>query len=268
MPARDVLRGLDMALGGRAALLAAVGVGMLVGWWVYVPVHELLHAFACLAAGGEVSRLEVAPLYGGHVLAAWLPWVVAGGDYAGRLAGFDTGGSDLVYLATDFGPYALTIFPGVWWLRWAARRRRAFQFGASLPLALAPFMSLPGDAYEVGSIVVTRLGAWRRVAELRGDDVAVVAARLAGAPAGLWWGFGLAVFVGLVWAFLVYGGGALVARALGEAALEVPGRGREVSGTGSGRVQEEKERASPAWVSSEVRPGTAAPTVGEEEQRE
>src|SRR5258708_7146966 len=84
------------AAGGAA--LAWAGAGLLAGGWVYVPAHELLHAAACRLAGGEVRRLEIAPLYGGTALARLLPFVAAGGDYAGRLSGFDTRGSDLVYL--------------------------------------------------------------------------------------------------------------------------------------------------------------------------
>ena len=48
-------------------------------------------------------------------------FVVSGSEYAGRLSGFDTRGSDWIYLATDLGPFVLTIFPGVWWMRRAAR---------------------------------------------------------------------------------------------------------------------------------------------------
>ena len=56
----------------------------------------------------------------------------------------------------------------------SARARRAFAFGASLPVALAPFLSLTGDAYEIGSILVTRLPPWTGPASrqlLRGDDL-------------------------------------------------------------------------------------------------
>ncbi|MCA1779733.1 MAG: hypothetical protein LC637_10200 [Xanthomonadaceae bacterium] len=98
--------------------LAVMMAGLLFGWWLYVPVHELLHVAGCLMAGGEVSRLELAPLYGGDVLEAWLPFVVSGSDYAGQLTGFDTGGSDWVYQSCVLLPYAITIFPGFWlWQR-------------------------------------------------------------------------------------------------------------------------------------------------------
>lgn len=224
-PFTDVLDGLDRCLdrsGKGARSLAVVLCGMLAGWWVYVPVHELLHAAACAAAGGRVSRLEIDGLYGGGLLARIFPFVVSGGEYAGRLSGFDTRGSDWIYLATDFGPFLLTIFPGVWLLRRAAAARRPLLFGAALPCALAPFLSLTGDAYEIGSIVVTRLPPWQGNGMLRGDDLLRKMAEIGrlmgtgttgGAP---WAGFALAALLGLVWAFLTWGAGSAVARRLGE----------------------------------------------------
>lgn len=218
-PALDTWHGLDRVLEGPRSLLL-VGVGLALGWWIYVPMHELLHAFACLAAGGEVTRLEVAPLYGGHLLAAVLPWVVAGGDYAGRLAGFDTGGCDLVYLVTVLGPYVLSVWPGVWALRRAVERGSAWLYGASLPMALAPFLSFTGDAYEIGSILLTRLGPWRRHLELRGDDAVLWASNHWQAAAAPWGGFALALFLGLLWAWTTYTLAAILARRLGAPALE------------------------------------------------
>ena len=123
-------------------------------------MHELLHAAACRASGGEVTRLEIDRLYGGALLARVFPFVVPASEYAGRLSGFNTRGSDLIYLATDLGPFLLTLFPGVWALRRAAAARSAALFGAALPFALAPFLSLTGDAYEIGSILATRLPPW------------------------------------------------------------------------------------------------------------
>jgi hypothetical protein len=187
-----------------------------------VPLHELLHAAGCWAAGGAVTRLEVDPLYGGVLLARVFPWVVAGGEYAGRLSGFDTRGSDAVYLATDLLPFVLTL-PGVWALRKAARAGRPGLFGAAAPFALAPLLSLSGDAYEIGSILVTRLPPWSGAAALlRGDDVGLVFARVAGAAASPWGGFVAALVAGVVWAWATYGLGGAVARALGEPALAAP----------------------------------------------
>lgn len=227
-PLTDTFRGLERCLLGWRSLLL-VGAGMALAWWVYVPVHELLHAAGCRVTGGEVRRLEIAPIYGGAVLARLLPFVVAGGDYAGRLSGFDTHGSDVVYLATDFGPFLLTVFPGVWWLRRAARGGQAFWFGAALPVALAPLISATGDAYEIGSILVTRLPPWSAPAMrslLRGDDLGLKAGQVAdaaksgGSPALLWGGMAAATLAGLAWAWLTYGLGAVVAARAGQPALE------------------------------------------------
>jgi hypothetical protein len=185
-----------------------------------VPVHELLHAAACVVAGGEVTRLEIAPLYGGGLLARIFPFVVSGGEYAGRLSGFDTRGSDLIYLATDLGPFILTLFPGVWLLRRAGIAGKPVLFGLALPFAFAPFLSLPGDAYEIGSILVTQLPDWD--ASLRGDDIVKKAQELAALPDAPWGGFILAALVGLAWAVATCAAGGLVARLLGQG--PVPGR--------------------------------------------
>ena len=120
-PFLDVLRGLERYAAGGSRQLLLVLVGSALGWWVYVPIHELLHAAACMLFGGEVSRLEISGIYGGGLLARVLPFVATGTDYAGRLSGFDTAGSDLVYLATVLGPYLLTLFPGVCGLVTAVR---------------------------------------------------------------------------------------------------------------------------------------------------
>jgi hypothetical protein len=148
-------------------------------WWVYVPVHELLHVAGCLLGGGEVTRLEIDPIYGARLLQQMFPFVTVGSEYAGQLTGFDTRGSDLTYLLTDLLPFGLTILLGVPLLRSAAGARSgwpaAAKLGAALPIAFAPFISLPGDYYEMGSILVSRLFAaagWSAgVERWRGDDV-------------------------------------------------------------------------------------------------
>ncbi len=209
-PVRDVLEGMDRCLDTGVRGLLLIAAGLFAGWWLYVPVHELMHAVACLATGGTISRLEIDPFYGGALLARLLPFVEAGGDYAGRLAGFDTGGSDLVYLATDLGPYLLTVFPGVWALRSAGRRGSAFFFGFWLPVALAPFISLTGDAYEIGSIVVTRLPPWAGLEALRADDIFRLVPELAELADPPWGGAVLAFLTGTLWAFATYALGRLL----------------------------------------------------------
>jgi len=192
VPFTDVFHGLDRCLDRGVPGLLLVALGLMVGWWVYVPLHELLHAAACLAAGGEVTRLEIDRLYGGAAL-------------------------DWIYLATDFGPFLL-IFPGVWALRRAAAARNGFLFGAALPFAMAPFLSLTGDAYEIGSIVTTRLPPWAEPAMrelLRGDDVVKKLEELAKVTGAPWGGALLAMGIGVAWAFLTYALGGAAARALG-----------------------------------------------------
>jgi hypothetical protein len=225
-PFTDLLNGLDRCLetGNGLRSLARVLIGMLAGWWLYVPLHELLHAAGCLAAGGRVSRLEISAVYGGPFLARIFPFVMTpatGGDYAGRLSGFDTRGSDWIYLVTDLAPFLLVV-PGIWLLRRAAGGRKALLFGAALPFALAPFLSLTGDAYEIGSILVTRLPPWARDGLLRGDDLFKKAgelgklsetSRTSGAP---WGGFALAALLGVIWACLTWAAGDLAARRLGQ----------------------------------------------------
>ena len=203
-PAADFWRGYVRCLERGVRGLVLVFAGLVAGWWIYVPIHELLHAAGCVAAGGSVSRLEIDGLYGGALLARIFPFVTAGSDYAGRLSGFDTGGSDLVYLATDLAPFLLTVFPGVWALRRAGAAGAATGFGFSLPFALAPFLSLTGDAYEIGSIVVTRLPPWSESGLLRGDDAVQLAGRLAETAGAPWGGFVLALAVGVLWAFATY----------------------------------------------------------------
>jgi hypothetical protein len=155
-----------------AALAVAT---MVVTWFLYVPIHELLHVAGCLVTGGTVQVLEVSPMYGGHVLARIFSFVHAGGEYAGRLSGFEHGGSDTVYGVTVFMPFVLTIVLGVPLMIRATRRSRPVSFGAGLIIGLAPFMQLPGDYHEMGSIVVTRAIAVAQDEPLldafRSDDV-------------------------------------------------------------------------------------------------
>jgi hypothetical protein len=134
----------------------------IITWWVYVPVHELFHALGCLLGGGEVSHLNLSPVYGAHFLKKLFPFISAGSDYAGRLTGFNTFNSDTTYLLTVSFPYIITILIGVPLLRSAAsgtssRMLCCIKFGSSLPLAYSPFISVTGDFYEIGSIVVTRI---------------------------------------------------------------------------------------------------------------
>ena len=213
----------------RACLLTVLG--LLASWWIYVPIHELLHALGCWATGGTVTELQIAPEYGGALLARLLPFVSAGGEYAGRLSGFDTHGSDLTYLATDALPFVLTLLVGVPLLRACRRPGRPGVLGAALVLGLAPFYSLTGDYYEMGSILVTRavtaldatvpLGP-PTLAALRSDDVLRLVVELWQRPAALhlggtaqWWLAALVVLgaqlLAVVLACATYAAGACLA---------------------------------------------------------
>jgi hypothetical protein len=224
-PLRDLLAGLDLNLEKGVMALAWIGAGLVAGWFVYVPVHELAHAAGCVAAGGRVTRLEIDAVYGAALLQRVFPFVAVGSDYAGQLTDFDTGGSDLTYLATDLAPFLFTLFPGVWWLRRAARRRRPFLFGAALPWALAPFVSLTGDAYEIGSLAAVHLPPAAGERSLIGDDLARKWGELEfAARPELAGGLAVALLVAVVWAFAWYLGAGALARRLGEPALSTAAR--------------------------------------------
>lgn len=162
-----------------------------IAWFVYVPIHELLHVAGCLLTGGTVTRLEVAPQYGGTLLRHVFPFVVSGGDYAGRLSGFDTHGSDWCYMWTVFLPFVLTILFGIPLLKLAAYRVNPWIVGPGLVMAMAPFYSLPGDYFEMGSVLVTRIigslsgSSEPAFAALRSDDVVKLIATIVTNPAEL-----------------------------------------------------------------------------------
>jgi hypothetical protein len=158
--AREFVGALDAVLNAgtnRVRAFVLVLAATLTAWFLYVPAHELLHALGCIAAGGSVQELQIQPLYGGALLERVFPFVVAGGDYAGRLTGFDTGGSDLVHFVTVLAPFLLTVAVAVPLLRLARRTGGAVPLGAGLVLAVAPLVSLAGDGYEMGSLVVGAL---------------------------------------------------------------------------------------------------------------
>ena len=202
---------------GFALALAA----LVISWFAYVPLHELLHAWGCLVAGGSVSRLDIAPEYGGAWLATIFPYVRAGSEYAGQLSGFDTHGSDVTYLSTVLAPYLLTMLIGVPLLKWVGRERAsarapAVLIGIAVILAYAPIVSLTGDFYEAGSIVVSRVAhfvdATIPLARWRSDDLPklVTSLRASGASVGDWIGVIVSFIAGLVLAWLTYRVGGLI----------------------------------------------------------
>ena len=136
--------------------MVAVTASLVVTWFVYVPIHELLHVAGCILAGGEVTELEIAPQYGGRILAQYFPFIVAESEYAGRLTGF-TREPDPIYLATVFGPFVLTVLFGVPLLRTCTRAWHPIRLGAGIVVGLAPLYNLFGDYFEMGSIIMTRI---------------------------------------------------------------------------------------------------------------
>ena len=220
-PVRDYFAALDALRDRGFGALAAAGAALLLSWFAYVPIHELFHAWGCLLAGGDVTRLEIAPEYGGAMLARIFPFVVAGSRYAGQLTGFDTHGNDGIYLATVLAPFLLTIVAGMPLLRRLARplahpAAGPWLLGAVLPFAYAPFVSVPGDYYEAGSIVVSRaahaLDPALPLARWRGDDVLKLTRELAdaGASATDWLGIAASLALGIVLALLTYHAGGWV----------------------------------------------------------
>ncbi len=213
LPVRDAAAALDRTVGASRhpwlslLLLLAAATGV---WFVYVPLHEMLHVAGCRLSGGEVRQVAIAPIYGGRLLSRWLPFVEVSSEHAGRLTDFRTGRSDLRYLATSAAPYLLSI-AGVPLLRAATRRRSAWRVGAAFVLALAPFVSLTGDYYEIGSILVTRAASPLEpppepysgatgLMRLRSDDLPALVREIAASPRSIAAGVpgGVPVVVGTV----------------------------------------------------------------------
>jgi hypothetical protein len=193
-PLDDVSRCMEQLIDAPRPVtaMALAFASMALTWFIYVPIHELLHVAGCLATGGSVSELEIQPEYGGHLLARVFDFVVVGGEYSGRLSGFDTHGSDFTYFATDIGPYLLSIFIGVPLLQLCTRARRPLLFGPAIVIGLAPFYNFIGDYYEMASTLVTRLVTLFRgggnppaFESLRSDDVLSLISRFADSPAEL-----------------------------------------------------------------------------------
>ena len=162
-PARDYFSALDSCIHGPSILnIVLIFLSLLFSWWIYVPVHELLHALGCIIGGGNVSSLELSPIYGAAVLKKIFPFISVGSAYAGQLKGFDTFGSDSIYLLTVFFPFILTVIIGLPLLKSVSSGSQSPQmlncikFGIAIPFAYAPFISVTGDYYEMGSIIISK----------------------------------------------------------------------------------------------------------------
>ena len=226
-PVRDYLDALDAMRDRGYAGLALACIAFALAWFAYVPIHELFHAWGCLLAGGEVTRLEIAPQYGGDLLARIFPFVVSGSAYAGQLTGFDTHANDAIYLATVLAPFTLTVIAGVPMIKLSARPLvrpawRPWLLGASVPVAYAPFVSLFGDYFETGSILVSRAVHWVApglpLQRWRSDDVFKLIRELsdAGATASDWLVVAISLAAGICVALLTYHAGARLAHLLAD----------------------------------------------------
>lgn len=129
-------------------------------WGFYVPLHELFHALGCLISGGEVWEIELSVWSGGGILGSVFPLFKPVASFGGRLSGYSTGGSDWVYFLTDLFPYFPTMIFGTYLLRRGSSPPRPSVLALGMILALAPFISIPGDYYEMGSILVSDLVRW------------------------------------------------------------------------------------------------------------
>ncbi|MBI4717533.1 MAG: hypothetical protein HY763_06995 [Planctomycetes bacterium] len=233
LPLDDVLASMEPMMRVRRPVVPMLTMvaAMVVTWFLYVPIHELLHVFGCTVFGGTVSELELKPMYGGTLLAQWFPFVKPGGSYAGRLSGFDYRGSDWIYLSTDFMPFVLSVCVGVPLMRLCTRRRRPGLLGPAVVVGLAPFYNIPGDYFEMASIMVTRAatvvsgggGGPPVLAGIRSDDIFALLDSLIAGPARLGLeGIGticlaillivVSLMLDVLLAFLTYALGGVVAR--------------------------------------------------------
>ena len=223
LPFTDAFTALERGVGRHGApALVAIAAACLASWWVYVPIHELMHAWGAQLGGATVTRLDIAEGYGGSFLQRFFPYVHVGSEYAGQLTGFDTHGSDAAYLLTVFFPYLLTIAVGIPIVIYVARAPvvsvgALLLFGAALPVAWAPLLSVTGDFYELGSILTSRIAhsvlgvdgtSWR------GDDLVRIArpiidsAQLRGADVA---GVTVSFMLGVLLAFATCGIGRMLA---------------------------------------------------------
>ena len=122
----------------------------LVSFWIYVPIHELMHAFGCMLTGGEVRELAIDATYGGKLFAKIFPFVVSESEYAGQLTDFTTP-NKFAYFIVDMFPYLLSL-PGILFIRLAAKKNYLWLFSLGFLLMLVPLTQIFGDFYEATSL--------------------------------------------------------------------------------------------------------------------
>jgi hypothetical protein len=231
-PLDDVLACLEPLMTVRNPLFVMLPMmlAMVLCWILYVPIHELLHAYGCVWTGGDITELQISARYGGAIYAQYFDFIVTESDYAGRLSGFDTNESDLCYMATVFAPFMISVLVGIPLVKALRGRRRPLLFGVAIVLGFAPFYNLTGDYLEMGSIIVTRvatggLGHPAVFAGIRSDDVFKLWSEVFTAPGEL--GLDspgriaigvvlilLSMAMGIILSFATYWMGHLVAKAL------------------------------------------------------
>jgi hypothetical protein len=226
LPLNDYFAGLKVCLAeGKGGYFFVIIFSFIISWWIYVPLHELFHAFGCLLGGGEVRQLDISPVYGASFLKRFFPFISPGSEYAGQLTGFDTRNSDSVYLLTVFFPYMITILIGIPLLKsvvtgTSSRFLKGIKFGASLPVAYSPFISITGDYYEMGSIIVTRILSLMlvdfQVDRWRSDDVVKLSSELffsnSAVISGDIAGISVSFLLGISLIFFTYWAGSLMAK--------------------------------------------------------
>lgn len=228
LPLYDYFAGLKICLTGfKVSYLIIIVIAFFVSWWVYVPVHELFHAFGCLLGGGEVNKLTLSPLYGAFFLKGLFPFISSGSEYAGQLTDFDTHNNYLTYLLTVFLPYVLTILIGIPLLKSVEDNSTSpylncIKFGVALPIAYSPFISITGDYYEIGSIIVTKFASFLfvsfQVERWLSDDLFKLSEKLFFSTdvvrAEDIGGVVLSFFLGIILAFVTYRAGRLWANVI------------------------------------------------------
>jgi len=140
---------------GSYSNLLILFVTFLSSWWLYVPIHELMHVMGCILVGGEVNELALDPLYGGELLSKIFPFVVSDSDYAGQLTDFTTP-NKFAYFVVDLFPYLLSL-PGVLFIRLSIKFRYMWLFSIGFLLMYVPLTQMFGDFYEAASLGVGEL---------------------------------------------------------------------------------------------------------------
>ncbi len=154
---RDVQESIDTLTGKtmKNTALILFLAALVVTWFIYVPIHELLHVAGCVGTGGVVDTLILGREYGADFLKNVFPFIEPQTSrYAGRLTGFEPS-NDAGYFVTVLAPFLLTPIPGLMALRLFIRKKNTIYLAMGIIIGLAPFWNLTGDYFEMGTIVST-----------------------------------------------------------------------------------------------------------------